>query len=234
MAARSPNYPAVSLPDAIEMAQKLWKKEQRTAVSPEVTVKAFGYGALSGPARVALGAMRKYGLLDKTPNGFRLSDLALQVLHPETVEAKQAAIREAAMRPELFRELSQTHLNASDDALRSHLINKKRFVERGTRQLIASFRDTMALAKAGQEGYSGGTGPEDPDDMAESTQNTSQPLPPPGNKPTDGAFTLNVPFSKGTISVQVRVVGDAISPAHLARVRKYLELAESEWDGGDE
>lgn len=55
-----------------------------------------------------------------------------------------------------------------------------------------------------------------------------------GSKPADGIFSLNVPFSKGTISVQVRVTGDAISPAHLARVRKYLELAESEWDGGEE
>ena len=43
-----------------------------------------------------------------------------------------------------------------------------------------------------------------------------------------------MPFAKGTIAVQVRVTGDAISPAHLARVRKYLELAESDWDGGDD
>lgn len=52
-------------------------------------------------------------------------------------------------------------------------------------------------------------------------------------KPTDGVFSLNVPFAKGYISVQVRVVGDAISPAHLARVRKHLELTESEWDDGE-
>ena len=57
---------------------------------------------------------------------------------------------------------------------------------------------------------------------------------PGGSKPADGVFSLNVPFAKGSISVQVRVTGDAISPAHLARVRKYLELAESEWDGGDD
>lgn len=57
-----------------------------------------------------------------------------------------------------------------------------------------------------------------------------------GGKVHDGmfsVFSLNVPFAKGTISVQVHVTGDTISPAHLARVRKYLELAESQWDGGD-
>ena len=54
-------------------------------------------------------------------------------------------------------------------------------------------------------------------------------------KATEGAFSLSVPFAKGTISVQVRVTGDAMRPSHLARVRKYLELAESDWAAdGDE
>ena len=52
-----------------------------------------------------------------------------------------------------------------------------------------------------------------------------------GARPQDGVFSLTVPFSKGIIAVQVKVTGDAISPAHLARVRRYLELAEKEWDG---
>lgn len=46
----------------------------------------------------------------------------------------------------------------------------------------------------------------------------------------NSALALNIPFAKGTINVVVRVSGGAIRPAHLARVRKYLELAESEWD----
>ena len=40
---------------------------------------------------------------------------------------------------------------------------------------------------------------------------------------------VSVPFAKGSISVQVRVNGDAISRADLARVRKYLELAGTDW-----
>jgi len=37
-----------------------------------------------------------------------------------------------------------------------------------------------------------------------------------------------LPFAKGTINVHVRVKGDAMRPSHLARVRKYLELAKSD------
>ena len=48
--------------------------------------------------------------------------------------------------------------------------------------------------------------------------------------PGPGVFSMSVPFAKGSINVQVRVVGDALKPAHLARVRKYLELAEQDWE----
>jgi hypothetical protein len=43
-----------------------------------------------------------------------------------------------------------------------------------------------------------------------------------------GALALNVPFGKGSIAVQVHVTGQPITAAHLARVRKYLELAEED------
>lgn len=47
-----------------------------------------------------------------------------------------------------------------------------------------------------------------------------------------GVFSMTVPFAKGSIAVQVRVTGESLKPAHLARVRKYLELAEA--DFGDD
>jgi hypothetical protein len=51
-------------------------------------------------------------------------------------------------------------------------------------------------------------------------------------KPMDpeGVFSLIVPFAKGSIRVQVTVTGEALTKAHLARVRRYLELAETDWD----
>lgn len=51
-----------------------------------------------------------------------------------------------------------------------------------------------------------------------------------GGKPESGVFSLTAPFAKGTIAVRVRVTGDAMSPTHLARVRRYLEMAEKDWD----
>jgi hypothetical protein len=233
---RSPNYPALGLSQAVEAARKLWDKEKRTPVSIATAATALGYGSLSGPARVSIAAMRQYGLVEKPdPGHVRLSERARDILHGTDAE-KQTALVAAASGPKLFRELAATHLDGSDDAIRSYLITKKEFSEEGARKAAKSFRDTLKLASPSASGYNSAEDEAEDEDMdvietAPRAQNASVGS---GRTPESGVFQLTVPFSKGTISVQVRVTGDAISPAHLARVRKYLELAESEWDGGDE
>ena len=85
---RSPNYPAVSLPDAVSMAKKLWDAEKRTSVNGDIAAKALGFNGLNGKVRVMIGALRQYGLLTKGKPGLvQLSDLAVSVLH----EARSSA-----------------------------------------------------------------------------------------------------------------------------------------------
>src|SRR2546426_10831612 len=120
---RSPNYPAASLSQAIESARALWSKEKRTAVAPIVAVKAMGYGSMNGPARSRISALRKYGLLDEEGDGVRLSDLGMTIVHSPTDSLEyRRAIQTAALNPDLFRELAESHAHASDEALKSHLL----------------------------------------------------------------------------------------------------------------
>jgi hypothetical protein len=232
---RSPNYPALGLSQAVEAARKLWDKEKRTPVAHATAATALGYGSLSGPARIAIAALRQYGLVDKPdPGHVKLSDRALRVLHGDE-EAKKKALVEAASAPKLFRELAATHLDGSDNAIRSYLITKKDFSEEGARKAVKSFRDTVKLASPDASGYTADGNEEDDDDMEgiETGQKAKNALDG-GGKPPESVFSLTVPFSKGSISVQVRVSGDAMRPSHLARVRKYLELAESDWGTPDD
>lgn len=150
---RSPNYPAYGLSEAVARLRKFWDKEEATIVTADVAAKAIGYNGLSGPARTYLAAMKKFGLLSDVKNGMLVSLIGLRILHPESPEDQQKAIQEAALKPELFRELAGTHARASDDALKSHLINKLRFSEIGAKTFISSFRDTMEFAKLTQEAY---------------------------------------------------------------------------------
>jgi hypothetical protein len=151
---RSPNYPATGLTEAIDLARRLWKIEQRTSVSPDVIAKAWGYKSLSGPVRTKVSAMKKYGLLEQTTDGMRLSQRAVQIVNYKAdTQEYQEAMQAAAKEPELFQELYKTHQNASDDALRAYLVTKKAFSDPGARQLIKAFRETMAVAKLQDSPY---------------------------------------------------------------------------------
>jgi hypothetical protein len=232
---RSPNYPALSLSQALEQARKLWKAEGRAPASHEAAATAMGFKSLSGPARVAIGAMRQYGLVDKTDKGhIKMSPLGVRALAGEPDDQK-AALQQAATSPPLFKELAQTHPDASENNIRAYLITKKGFIDDGARKAAKAFRATLALAKAGASGYTPDDNAGDTEDMSGTDigQNAGTGGGSGGGKPPDGFFSLNVPFAKGNISVQVRVTGDAMSPAHLARVRKYLELAEQDWNEGE-
>ena len=218
---RSPNFPQVPLSKALVMAEQLWNKEERTAVPPEIAAKAFGFGALSGPARGAISALRKYGLLESTSGSAKLSDLAVRILHPATAADKQAAVREAALKPELFRKLSSSHAQASEDALRAHLIGQERFTTRGAEAFVESFRDALRLAGPTPADDDSRDQPRTPESQPTATASTASPT----QSEQSCGQVFRWPLSKG-VTAEVRLTGD-IKPNHLERLREYLALAKA-------
>ena len=45
---RSPNYPYIGLPAAIERVRKIYDKEHRNRMSRDVVAKHLGFGSLNG------------------------------------------------------------------------------------------------------------------------------------------------------------------------------------------
>ncbi len=228
---RSPNYPTMKVADALEVAGKLWNEARRTPVSHDAAATAMGYKSLSGPARSAISTLRQYGLVEKVEKGhIRLTPLAVNALHGSP-EERQDALSKIAVNPALFRELAQTHRDAGETVVRSHLITKKGFIDDGASRAAKVFRDAIQLAKPESSGYISSQDDEEPKDMEgiDAGRTPKDGLGSGGSgKPTDGVLALNVPFGSGNISVQIRTTGSGISAAHLARVRKYLELAEED------
>ena len=215
---RSPNYPALSLGDALEAIRALYNKERRTAVAPDVAVKAWGYRSLSGLARVKLAALKKYGLLESEGQGVRVSDRALMLLQyaSETREYREA-LQAAANAPEIFAELALTHADASDDALRAYLVTKKAFSEAGARALIQSFRDTMALVGRGAEVYDPGMNTGNPPNAV---------VNPPAGKPNTQyirVFSWPLP---GDVTAEIRLSGGPVTREHLDVLGEYLAIAK--------
>jgi len=234
---RSPNYPAIGLSDAIAALKALYGKERRTSVPGLVAAKAFGYSSLSGPARVKLAALKKYGLLDGDErSGLRVSELGMRILFPPNGDDEDAARRDAAMKPELFRSLYENFADGSDDALRSHLITKLHFAPTGARQVIAAFRDTIKFANLEKADYNAS-------DMSGKQETTTQAeehafdlastyqRPQQRTKTSPQVFTW--PLSKG-VTAEVRFSGGEVQPSHLDLLAKYLELAKSAIESEDD
>ncbi len=152
---RSPNYPAVSLREAIELVRQLWNKEKKTPVPGDVAVKAMGYTGLNGPARTKLSALKKYGLIEDAGGKIVISDLAMKILQYQVGSKEyKSAISKALVNPDIFSQLYEKYASASDEALRSMLVVEMNFSESGAINFISSFRDNIELARLNGISYS--------------------------------------------------------------------------------
>lgn len=153
---RSPNYPALSLAEAISRVERVHARERQHPASREVILKGMGYSGVHGTSLGALSAAMKYGLLEQKGKGedYRVTDRAMAILHPHTPEEKATAIREAARSPALFAELLDHFKGTlpSDDNLRAYLV-RRGFSQTSLPGVIQAFRDTLELVSPVTGGY---------------------------------------------------------------------------------
>ena len=146
---RSPNFPGLSLEDAVKFVKPIWDKNRRVLIAREVAAKDLGYTGLTGRSLKVLGAMNQYGLIENKAGGqMRVSKLAEDILigYPEGV--KRAAVSEAARFPSLFREVYERfegHV-PSDNAVRSFFLQKG-FTNEGVEKALRSFEETNRYAE---------------------------------------------------------------------------------------
>lgn len=154
---RSPNYPALGLPDAIAKADMVYKKEHTHKASQEVIAKAMGYSGLNGSSMVAISALRKFGLLEESGDGLKISKDALTILvDPKDSIERAKAIQRAAFLPALFADFKSEYGSSlpSDENIRAFLI-KRGFSPSTVDAPIRTYRDTLSLVTELQKVYSG-------------------------------------------------------------------------------
>lgn len=140
---RSPNYPAISLPDAIEKVTTLYQNQHTHGAPREVAVKSMGYNSLNGASATAISALHKYGLLDREGDEVKVSQRALRILHPHTPEERVEAVLEAASLPPLFVDLAERFPGRlpNEEVLRNYLL-RTGFAPRAVSSVILSYRET--------------------------------------------------------------------------------------------
>jgi hypothetical protein len=183
---RSPNYPSLGLSDAIGLVKLVWDRERRSVAQPPVVATAWGYTGMNGLVRTKLAALKKYGLLEQAGDGLRVSELASKIIqYPAGSPEYRDAVREAALKPEIFRELLSSHGTASEENLHAHLVVKKGFAPAGAKLVIKAWRETMSFAEIEDEAYDGPTSHQEPPPMNPVPQ--SQP-------PSASSAPVYVPF----------------------------------------
>ena len=103
--ARSPSYPQVSLPKAIELVREVYAGAHKSAIDSETVIELLGYSSRSGRALAVVGALKQFGLLEGREDNIRVTSLALSILEPLTEKERTDSLRQAAFQPDLFSEL---------------------------------------------------------------------------------------------------------------------------------
>jgi hypothetical protein len=205
---RSPQYPAISLKEAVEKVRLIWDQDYQNALPRPVVAQHMGYQSLNGKSLGVLAALGKYGLLEGRGDNTRVSDLAVTILaHPPGTPERVEALRGAASRPELFAELEGKFPGgkASDQAIRSYLLTQK-FIPTAADAAIRAYRDTKGFVDGESRGYTA----TEPAEEAESPMEPAlrqpaarnlPPLPSGSNMPVSenegDAYRLSISKSRG-------------------------------------
>lgn len=101
---RSPNYPYISLQQALERARQFYAAEKRGAAAIPVVAKHWDYSPKSSGLIQSIAALKSYGLLDEEGRGqdrrVKLSELVLRIIldqRPQSPERAEQLYRAATM-----------------------------------------------------------------------------------------------------------------------------------------
>ena len=159
---RSPAYPNFSLRQALPRAERIFNADRRNPIDREVAAKHMGYSGISGAADKALATMQHFGLLERVGKGeLRITNTAVEILHPNSQAERRRALYDAAFSPALFKELKGRFPDGvSEEQLKSWLI-RENFLDRAIAPVTSSYTDTLAYLKQENAYESGGLGASD-------------------------------------------------------------------------
>ncbi|WP_273145144.1 hypothetical protein [Oceanicaulis alexandrii] len=142
---RSPKYPRQSLEEAIERVGEIFSAERQNPIDRDTAAKLIGYSGTSGAADKALSSISQYGLLERVARGeLRATNLAIELLHPNSEAGRRDSIKAAAYSPPIFAELFKRYPPGSalvDAAITSFLV-REGFTDAAVNTILRSFKAT--------------------------------------------------------------------------------------------
>lgn len=154
---RGPAYPYIDLAKALEKVEQMISKGLSTkhAVPPATVYGYWGMGLKSSASRQSMAALKYFGLVEYVGTGkdrrVRLTDVAMILAHDKDENSKRraAALREAALSPEVFQDIYSEnggpHL-PPDEQIILDLTLDKQFDRDSAEKAVRNFRASIELA----------------------------------------------------------------------------------------
>jgi hypothetical protein len=146
---RSPNFPAVGFPEALERVRTIFDKERQHAHDPKIAARHLGF-SWTGTSKGLIAAAKQYGLLEQQGTDVRVTDDAKAILvHPEGSVEGQAIKARMALKPKLFQEVWERFGPdlPSDETLVAKLqMDWDLASEEAARRFLAAFRASVPIA----------------------------------------------------------------------------------------
>ncbi len=157
---RSPAYPAIALPQAVELLGVIFRSFQSHAAPVEAIGEAVGMKAGGSSLNIRLAALKKYGLIEESEGAkgagktYRISPLGKDlVVLPQASAEHTEALRKAALMPVIYESL-WTRFGPelpADSLIRSYLVRDRNFNAHQVDGMIADFRSTVEYAGLAKE-----------------------------------------------------------------------------------
>jgi hypothetical protein len=154
---RSPQYPTISLRQAIERVKLLIQKVGKAGAKRDRLVFDIGFHTPHGEAISVVATLKKFGLIEPMGDTFAPSERAIDIIDRAPTDARRVqAIKDAALSPQIYRELyapyRETGLPA-DSVLQDYL-KKKGFNPKVIRLALKNFKETLSFANISTTGQS--------------------------------------------------------------------------------
>jgi hypothetical protein len=196
---RSPAYPFVSLSEALEKAEAVFRQDKRAWTTPEAILSHLDFSAGSGKARRIISAMRQFGLLDEEAGKYRISEGAFKIINLSADSPERwNLIRLAALNPPIIGrtlEIFEGEL-PSDATLKDHLITEENFNPDSVDVFIRALRETLDFAKIPSVEYNRGDFRPEPSPMPQPHSTQAKIVSPPRSQFYGGG---DIPASAGQL-----------------------------------
>jgi len=227
---RSPNYPTVGLREAVTRVRKLYEADGKAGAPSELAAVHIGFAKPHGQAMSVLAALKKFGLLSEVNGRWVPSQRAIEILNlPETDERRQRSLRDAALSPEIYRQLVEAHKDTGwpkNDVLESELVTYRNFNPNSVGEFVKELRDSLEFAGLSELSSLDLDTEVEPemDEAAESPKIRQPPLPiqapPPGiRKPNQLATQVLAISIPRNLSVDIAVKGDELKREDLTKIK---------------